>query len=73
MAGGEKFTGARGSGARGHGSEIRMHRKKAGEEGNSPRPSQRPEEEAEATGAIVGGQISRTLADRTPNGHEIPN
>ena len=73
MAGGVKLTGARGSGARGHGSEIRRHREKAGEKGNSRRPSQRPEEEAEATGAMVGGQSSRTLVNRAPNGHEIPN
>ena len=62
IAGGMEVTGARGSGARGHGSEIRRHREKAGEEGNSPRPSRRPEEEAEATGAMAGGQSSRTPA-----------
>jgi len=63
MAGGVKLTGARGSGARGHGSEIRRHREKAGEEGNSPRPSRRPEEKVGAAAAMADGQELTALAD----------
>ena len=44
IAGGMEVTEALGQRPMGHGSEIRRHREKSGEEGNSPRPSRRPEE-----------------------------
>ena len=44
IAGGMEVTGARGQRPTGHGSEIRRHREKAEEEGNSARAKKWPEE-----------------------------
>ena len=56
MAGGVEVTGARGTRPTGHGSKNRGHREKEGEQGNSARLTRRPEDTAEATVAMAGGE-----------------
>ena len=60
IAGGMEVTGARGQRPTGHGSEIRRHWEKAGEEGNSARAKKWLEDAGSAVAAMAGGQGLRS-------------
>ena len=71
MAGDEELAGAIGSGAMGHGSMNRRHRRIEGVQATSPRLRMRPENMAEAVVAMAGGVKLVGAQELGPRGQEL--